>query len=250
MIELIYRSFCASMALMTVLPVPYPASISAQEQRRTIYLYPLARLVIGILLWVLIVLLPDSPMLVSAMVLTVWVVLTGALHLDGLADCADAWMGGLSDREKTLRILKDPLCGAMAVVTLIMILLVKFAALAAILQQEGQLLLLVIPVLARCTPLYLFWRLDYVRIGGLGSSLSPVKTDLPWLKVVLAIVILLTLISAGWSALLLLALVLALCMLVSHASRRRLGGFTGDVAGALIELSECALCVWVAFDYL
>ncbi len=48
---------------------------------------------------------------VAVLVLAVWVGLTGALHLDGLADSADAWLGGYGDRARTLAIMKDPYCG-------------------------------------------------------------------------------------------------------------------------------------------
>jgi adenosylcobinamide-GDP ribazoletransferase len=71
-------------------------------------------------------------MLHAALLLTVWVLLSGGLHLDGLADSADAWLGGFGDRERTLTIMKDPRSGPIAVVVLVLVLLLKFCALAGV----------------------------------------------------------------------------------------------------------------------
>jgi adenosylcobinamide-GDP ribazoletransferase len=61
---------------------------------------------------------------------TLWVALTDGLHLDGLADWTDAWAGGHGDRAKNLALLEDPHARAIAIVALVLLLLVKFAALA------------------------------------------------------------------------------------------------------------------------
>lgn len=70
--------------------------------------------------------------LVAALVLALWVYFTGAMHLDGVADTADAWVGGLGDHQRTLEIMKDPRVGAMAVAAMLLVLLVKFAAITAL----------------------------------------------------------------------------------------------------------------------
>ena len=97
--------------------------------------YPAVGLVIGLILWLVgaVLVATTSLFLAATLVLVVWVAITGALHLDGVADCADAWVGGLGDRQKVLRILKDPRCGSMAVVSLILLLLTKLAALQLLL---------------------------------------------------------------------------------------------------------------------
>ena len=78
------------------------------------------------------------------MSLAAWVLLTGGLHLDGLADSADAWLGGLGDMEKTHRILKDPLVGAAGVIALISILLLKFVSLLILLENGAWLAILLV----------------------------------------------------------------------------------------------------------
>ena len=77
-----------------------------------------------------------SPLLQAALLLALWVALTGALHLDGLADSADAWLGGFGDPARTLEIMKDPRSGPVAVVVLVLLLLLKFSALLVVLQAQ------------------------------------------------------------------------------------------------------------------
>jgi adenosylcobinamide-GDP ribazoletransferase len=114
-----------------------------------------------------------APLLLhAALLLTVWVLLSGALHLDGLADSADAWLGGFGDRERTLTIMKDPRSGPIAVVTLVLVLLLKFAALLALIEQQHALALIIVPLLGRSALLGLFLTTPYVRAGGLGQALA------------------------------------------------------------------------------
>src|SRR5690606_7992123 len=116
-----------ALQFLTNLPIRLPGMPAPEEQGRSLLWYPLVGLLIGLVLvcggW----LLDDSAnLLVAALLLTLWVGMTGALHLDGLADTADAWLGGFGDCERTLTIMKDPRSGPIAVVVLVLLLLLKF----------------------------------------------------------------------------------------------------------------------------
>ncbi|WP_162232572.1 adenosylcobinamide-GDP ribazoletransferase, partial [Methylogaea oryzae] len=105
---------------------------------RSLLAYPAVGLLIGVLLAVVHGLSDAAPPAVSAaLILLTWVLSTGALHLDGLADCADAWVGGHGSRERTLQILKDPHAGSVAVAVTVTVLLAKFAALQSLPAQSG-----------------------------------------------------------------------------------------------------------------
>lgn len=240
------RSLRAALVFMTILPVPYPENLSDTEKRWSQYFYPLAGLLIGLVLWKLSGWLPGGTMLSSAILLAIWVGFSGALHLDGLADCADAWVGGIGDREKTLQILKDPAAGSMAVVTLIIVLLLKFIAIDTLIIAGHSWFLLVVPVIARCAPMFLFSMTVYLRQDGIGRDL--VTNDrgrvIPWM-VLLGV---LGLFSLWLGMLVLWALLPAVLgfIFVRSMSIQRLGGFTGDVAGATIELSELMACLVLA----
>ncbi len=241
------RSLRVALSLMTTIPVAYPENASAIEQRRSIYAYPIVGGIIGAILLGVASVSGEGGLLAAAILLLVWIILSGAIHLDGLADCADAWMAGIGDREKTLRLLKDPLCGSIAVVTLIITLLIKVAAINQILISGNLIGIFVIPVLARVTPLFLFWHLSYVRAEGLGSPLKTSADDRFYYWGAIGLTTALAAFLVGVHIVWILWLIALLVAAIITISERRLGGFTGDVAGAQIELVECLLCVAIAF---
>ena len=129
--------FWIALQFLSSLPIRLPGMPAPQELGRSLLFYPLVGLLFGGILWAFNWLLLGTPLLLhAALLLTVWVLLSGALHLDGLADSADAWLGGFGDRERTLTIMKDPRSGPIAVVTLVLVLLLKFAALLALIEQQ------------------------------------------------------------------------------------------------------------------
>ncbi|MEM1110505.1 MAG: adenosylcobinamide-GDP ribazoletransferase [Pseudomonadota bacterium] len=241
------RAFLHALQFLTIIPVRLNNDLSPHERGLSLLWYPAVGLLLGLLLAGLAKFLAGPFYLDAAMVLFAWVLLTGALHLDGLADCADALVGGLGDRERRLELLRDPLCGSMAVVALVIALVLKLAALAALAEAKLLTLIWLIPMLARACVLPLFTTTAYVREGGLGTSLVEdlPRAQIPWALGLAGVIALLALPVGAW---LLLALtLLSLFLLVRSFSRSRLGGFTGDVAGALIELSELALLLALAW---
>jgi len=236
----------AAVVLLTTLPVRYPVNITETEKRRSVFYYPLVGLLIGLILWGFAYLLPYGSLVSAGLVLSLWVILTGALHLDGLADCADAWMGGLGDKNRTLAILKDPNAGAIAVVVLILFLCLKFFAIDALLDSGHAMFLIAVPTLARLFPALLYATTAYVRQGGLGEGLRLDHKDgeVPW--VVATITAILVIALLGSSGALIVFFSSLVFFVVRGASVRRLHGFTGDVAGAGIELTELCCCVALA----
>ncbi|MBS69144.1 MAG: adenosylcobinamide-GDP ribazoletransferase [Pseudomonas sp.] len=236
-----------ALQFLTSLPVRLPAMPTPEQQGRSLLYYPLVGLLLGGLLCLATFVLDGTPpLLQAALLLTLWVALTGALHLDGLADSADAWLGGFGDRERTLAIMKDPRSGPVAVVVLVLALLLKFAALLALLQAQQYAVLLLAPVLGRAALLALFLTTAYVRPNGLGQALAA-NLPRPWARGVLAAVVLGCL-SFGMAGLIALLMAAATFLLARRAMLRRLGGTTGDTAGALLELVECAVLVGLALQ--
>jgi adenosylcobinamide-GDP ribazoletransferase len=149
------RPFLIALQFLTRLPVHLPEKPNEHAIGQSLLYYPLVGLLLGSLLAALAWAMRDSStMLHAALLLAIWVMMTGALHLDGLADSADAWAGGQGNRERTLAILKDPYCGPVAVVVLILLLLVKFASLEALAAQHEELPLLFAPLVGRTALLY------------------------------------------------------------------------------------------------
>ncbi|MHC8412274.1 adenosylcobinamide-GDP ribazoletransferase [Pseudomonas sp. Hz4] len=238
--------FWIALQFLSSLPVRLPGMPTPQESGRSLLFYPLVGLLFGGILWAFNWLLLGTPLLLhAALLLSVWVLLSGALHLDGLADSADAWLGGFGDRERTLKIMKDPRSGPLAVVTLVLVLLLKFAALLALIEQQHAVVLIIVPMIGRSAMLGLFLTTPYVRAGGLGQALAD---HLPRLagKLVLAVSALACVLIAGLSGVLAVALAALVFVWLRQVMLRRLGGTTGDTAGALLEILEVAVLVGLA----
>ena len=234
--------FWIALQFLSSLPVSLPGMPAPREVGRSLLYYPLVGLLFGLLLWLASHLLQGTPAaLQAALLLTLWVLLSGALHLDGLADSADAWLGGFGDRERTLRIMKDPRSGPIAVVTLVLVLLLKFCALWVLVEQGVGAQLLLAPLLGRAAMLALFMCTPYVRPGGLGQALAEhlPRRAAGW---VLLGCVLFSLLLGRWSVVLAMLVFAWLRQLMC----RRLGGTTGDTAGALLELLELAVLLGLA----
>ncbi|OUM39064.1 adenosylcobinamide-GDP ribazoletransferase [Pseudomonas putida] len=236
--------FWIALQFLSSLPVSLPGMPEPRELGRSLLFYPLVGLLFGLLLWLASLLLQGTPApLHAALLLTVWVLLSGALHLDGLADSADAWLGGFGDRERTLQIMKDPRSGPIAVVTLVLVLLLKFCALWVLVEQGIGAQLLLAPLIGRAAMLGLFLSTPYVRPGGLGQALAEhlPRRAAGWVLLGTA---LFCLVFGGW----VVVLALAVFAWLRHLMCRRLGGTTGDTAGALLELLELAVILGLALD--
>lgn len=237
------RALVVALGLLTRVPMRIQGNVDARTLGYSLHWYPAAGLLIGLSLALLGTVV--TGLLGAVLIVAVWVALTGALHLDGLADCADAWVGGMGDRERTLAIMKDPACGPMGVSAVVLVLLLKMAALETLLTHSGPMAAgwWLAPMLARALVPLAFLSLPYVRQGGMGDGLAAQASRTGIALAVLATVGLLAwCTTVMWCALWLLVAA-ALFVGWRRTVRRRLGGFTGDCAGALVELAETALLV-------
>lgn len=240
------HSFFIALQFLTRIPVNFSIHYSDKCLGQSPLFYPLIGLLIGSTLWVLAMLLPEQHSgLNAALILSTWVLITGGLHLDGLADCSDAWAGGLNNKSRTLQIMKDPTAGPIAVVILILLLLLKWTALQSILEQENSLMpLFMAPLIGRMSILLLMLSSPYVSEKGLAS---PLLTYLP--KQTAKILSLGLLALCIWfSSLAVILPSLLLVVVIRYLAIQRIQGVTGDVYGASVELSEASLLIsWVLF---
>ncbi len=234
---------------LTQIPVRLKRPYGEREVGASLLYYPLVGLLLGALLAGLNAMLHGVPLLLhAALLLAAWVVMTGALHLDGLADSVDAWLGGIGNRERTMAIMKDPYAGPAAVVAVVLVLLLKFAALVALVQCGNGWALLWPLLLARAAMPLLFLTTPYVRPAGLGSALAQHAPRRAMVLMLLA-TLLGVLAALGMRGAGLAAGCLAVFWLLRRMMMARLGGTTGDTAGALLEVLEtAALILWVLMD--
>jgi adenosylcobinamide-GDP ribazoletransferase len=141
--------------------------------------------------------------------------------------------------------MKDPRSGPIAVVTLVLVLLLKFTALLALIEQQHSLALVIVPLIGRGALLGLFLTTPYVRAGGLGQALAD---HLPRSvgRQVLAVSALACVLIAGLSGVLAVVLAVLGFAWLRQVMLRRLGGTTGDTAGAMLELIEVGVLVGLA----
>jgi len=241
--------FWIALQFLSSLPVRLPGMPEPREVGRSLLCYPLVGLLFGVLLWLASHLLQGTAApLHAALLLALWVLLSGALHLDGLADSADAWLGGFGDRERTLQIMKDPRSGPIAVVTLVLVLLLKFCALWVLVERGAGALLVLAPVVGRAAMLGLFLGTPYVRQGGLGQALAEhlPRRAAGW---VLLGSVLLCLLLGGLRAVWPMAVAIGVFLWLRRLMCQRLGGATGDTAGALLELLELAVVLALALAF-
>jgi adenosylcobinamide-GDP ribazoletransferase len=232
------RPFLIALQFLTRLPVEFHQAPQAREHGYSLLYYPVVGLMLGLVLvgcGRLIGGVPDP--LVAALLLALWVWLSGGLHLDGLADSADAWLGGYGDRERTLDIMRDPCSGPIAVVTLVIVLLLKFSSLQSLFAQGAMALLIVVPLIGRTLLLVLFLTTPYVRSRGLASQLVQ---EMPRGKS-LVVVLLTAILVVGWLGRIGIVLLLSSALvfwLLHRLMIKRIGGTTGDSAGAVVEIVE------------
>jgi adenosylcobinamide-GDP ribazoletransferase len=177
-------------------------------------------------------------------VLTVvtWKVLTGGLHLDGLADCLDGLAG--RDREQRLAIMRDSRIGTFGATGLVLFLMLEIVAVAELPLSGRWPVLLAAPAVARLAPSVLARLFDAARVEGQGAafvaSVSGVGTALA-----LAVALVVALVTLGTAGIVAMALALIVVVAAAAFLVRRLGGLTGDVLGAAVEGAELVVLLTV-----
>jgi adenosylcobinamide-GDP ribazoletransferase len=243
----LWQLICSAGRFLTRLPWPNPGTPTPLQFGYTPLAYPLVGFVFGIVLLILGDIVSSLPADLSALIVVIaWIWGTGALHLDGLADCADAWVGGLGDRHRTLVILKDPHLGVSGTTTLVLTILAKWILLRLLFEQSTLDWLwsfVWIIVLARVQMLLLIVTTPAATEQGLAARLQQtLPRGLAWLVISVSWLIGCAMINDAWIVVIVAMLVL---LLWRYSLQQRLGGFTGDGIGALVELTEVALLVTV-----
>ncbi|WP_323785435.1 adenosylcobinamide-GDP ribazoletransferase [Thalassovita sp.] len=236
-----WRDVAVAVGLLTRLPLSLPDDAYARGARAS-WAYPLAGAVVAVLAaWVaaLAQAVGLEPQAVALLVLLAMVMMTGAMHEDGLADMADGFWGGWT-RERRLEIMKDSHIGSYGVIALILALAARWWGLSVLLgQQDGLWALVGVAALSRAgMPVLMAW-LPNARDGGLSKAqgrpsrrVALIGCGVAWAVAVFC---------TGWAAIG-LALLAALAVAgVGLLAKAKIGGQTGDVLGASQQVCEIAL---------
>lgn len=237
------RPFFSALRFLT--PVPVPASWVGDERElsRGLYWFPIVGLLIGgvaaAACYGLDRVLPPLP--TSAIVVLLLIVASRGLHMDGLADTADGLFSS-RPREQILAIMRDSRTGAMGVVAVVCVIVLKTALFSSMAAEDDHWeIALLMPLAGRCAMVVSMAIFRYARSDGGLATVFAVRGVGRWLLPAWSCVVLF---AAGW----LLADVrgvvaagasVAAGLLVGLYCRRRIGGYTGDTLGATNELVEC-----------
>lgn len=231
----------AALGFLTILPVDSGANFSPKAM---VPFFPLVGLVLGLVVavWDLLACLVWAPGLVAVLDVILLAVLSGGLHLDGLADAADGLLGPHT-KAQALAIMKDSRVGAMGLLAVVLCLALKAMALAE-LSSDRFLAILLVPAYARGSMLFGLRALPYGRKQGTGKAFFGKSFD-DSAFVGLALPALLSL-WLGFGALVLHGTFLAVSLTMVWFYRRRLGCVTGDMLGAMGEVCEALLFLALA----
>lgn len=227
-----------ALALLTRLPLPRLPDAAFARQAQASWAFPLAGLTVGGLAAAVAFLTQSAPPTIAAgLTLAALILLTGAMHEDGLADSADGLWGGMTP-ERRLEIMRDSRVGSYGVVALILMLGLRWSTIAALL-PDGPLILITAAVGSRAMMPALMAALPHARHDGLAHDVGRPSAQVAAIGLGLALAICLWLM--GMDIFLPLLIAAALTTLLGRLARARLGGITGDILGAAQQLSELAI---------
>ncbi|MCV9949139.1 adenosylcobinamide-GDP ribazoletransferase [Paenibacillus sp. BT-177] len=282
------QAVAAAFQFLSRLPVKAELDFSPELLKRSTSYYPLVGLVIAIIVWSFAALtamvLPPVPC--AILTLAVWVWLTGGLHLDGWMDAADALFSYRS-RERMLEIMKDSRVGAMGVIACVLLLMLKASLLYTVLVERNGSGLLILPMVwsrwfmvhamrrwpkarnddglaarfadmnGKRVGLAVFWAVLVTLCAAVGqyifAGLATVTEEAGGLSLAGAYLQM----HLSYSGFFPIWLGFALLPLLAYGAgtfvanriNRRLGGLTGDIYGALNELLETVLLLFIVILY-
>ena len=231
-------------SLLTILPVGSQQRSEPGDTGRAAIWFPWVGVVVGFITvvgWgVFKLLLPLIP--ATVLTLALWVLQTGALHLDGLADCCDGLLSAAKP-ERRLKIMTDPHTGTFGITGLILVLMLKCSALYTITPTSMFHVMLLAPTFSRWLVL-LAGTQPLARTDGMAADFA---AGLSGRSILIAAIIPLAFIFwGGWNSLLAVSVAGLAAFGIIVFARNRIGGITGDVFGLIIEISELAILLTYA----
>jgi adenosylcobinamide-GDP ribazoletransferase len=241
------RQLLAATSFLTRLPVATASAFSAEELAKSSAWFPAIGALLGCGYVLVMALLSPlfPPTLVALLIVTAEALLTGALHMDGLADMADGFGGGKT-REDVLRIMRDHCVGAYGAVALILLIGVKTVSVATLIERRRAIPFLILaPALGRWSTVFLSNLLPYARQtqqdGAAPGGSVPTFVGRRELGIASAIAVFIAIVVAGWRGIASCCAAALISWGLALLCDRRIGGVTGDTLGASTELCEAGV---------
>jgi adenosylcobinamide-GDP ribazoletransferase len=236
------RNLISALQFITILPM---GKAKSYDPPNMVAYFPLVGILLGLLvaLFDAVVVKLWTPPVAALLDIIFLAVLTGAFHIDGLGDTADGLMGPRS-RDKALEIMKDSRLGTMGLVAILFGLALKWGGIAN-LDAHRSILLIVVPAYARAGILFGMRYLPYGRSNGTGKPFFQKKLSLKhfWGLIFPIGLSLILGLKAIWLSLA-FAIIIGLILLFY---KKRMGCITGDMLGAMVEITEAGLFLLISF---
>ena len=241
------KYFLIALQFLSRIPVKIKDKIEDRDYGYSMAWFPAVGLILGwilVLVFKLVVLL-FNPAIAVVLAITAYMFLTGALHIDGLADACDGLYGGKGNKEKTLEIMKDSRIGTIGALALVLDIGLRFALLYSLPVSKIPSALILMAVLGRWGQVLFSLNASSARAesrgGYFSSSLTPGIFGFSSMAMLGICLFLLKPVSL---ALLLVFLVL-IVRIAKNYFRRKIGGITGDTIGAVNEWTEILVLLWM-----
>jgi adenosylcobinamide-GDP ribazoletransferase len=245
-------NFLAALRFLTIIRLPWYKASPEELGRSTVY-FPVVGIIIGLILaglnWLLGLVLPSA--IVRVLLIVCLVMLTGALHLDGLADTCDG-IAGHKTPEERWKVMHDSQAGAFGVIGVCCLLLVKYISLNSVPASLMMMTLVLMPVISRWAMVYAIFAYPYARPSGLGKAF---KSGTGWQRFTIATVVTLA-VATGlvWWAdvayfyvmgLVIMFVVWVIIMVMATYMKHKFAGLTGDTYGAINEVGEVCVLIFI-----
>lgn len=239
------NSLLLAMQFLTTFPLKIK-DFSDKKMAWALVYFPLVGLCLGLMLMGLNRLLFISgfqSVVINIILVIVLIIFTGGMHLDGLADTADAFLSG-KEKKEMLEIMRDAHIGVMGVLSLISIILLKIGLLSSLSVAEKPAALLLMCILSRWSVVLVMYLFPYARQEG-KARLFIQGLNLKIFIVSLVVVLIFSFAIWGLKGLLVLVVISGSAYLMNKVINRKIGGVTGDTLGATIEVMEIAVLLIV-----
>lgn len=231
----------ATLGLLTRLPIKVSTDKAMARGAASAWAYPLVGVIVGVILAVIASLLMavGVPAIFAAgLVLASAVILTGAMHEDGLADTVDGLWGGW-DKARRLEIMKDSHIGVYGVCAVVLALLLRYMAILMVLSFEMHwMVFIAVGAVSRTNMVVLMAMLPNARDTGLSRSVGRPAQKTAWAAIAIGAAV--AYVSGYPSMILVAAVTGAICAMIA---RTKIGGQTGDILGATQQVTTIALLV-------
>lgn len=233
------KSFILGLQFMTRIPIPITIEVHREDFQKIVKFFPVIGLIIGLFEAFIYYILNrfSTHMLASFTVVVAHIIITGAMHIDGLGDTADGIFSARS-REKMLEIMKDSRLGTFGALAIVVVVIGKIIMLNEMPQNNTIIVVILAPVIARTMNIFLMYNQKYARATeGMGDLfIGVLKKE----NAIIALILggLLTIVLGQFYGIKMFITSLIFTIVFRNYIEARIGGITGDILGASDELNE------------